>query len=338
MKNARRTLVAAALVSALVGGTSTPSDAQDAPPETPDAPAPKAPAAEAAPAGDAPTAEEDAAARKVLEAAAERQGGRSLAPPDGRLESFRVLFGKVTVYRDVQNERGTTRQAMDSEDDGLEVLWKEGQIKTVWRLQGDRPVARALQHRRRRDGTTGEYRWLHDGSTHQALTDDPRFVKDREQLDRDRAIVAALLDVAILRRLLGDGSRWKLVDDTTYAGTALRRTPPAGSATPLRVTLWIDPATQDVVAAKLSPNEPGESTMLYELKYHDRLPQLQGPAGGEGERAAAPLQRFPFEFHVFEQRIVEQKPMPVMVAKAKTVSFNDLRDEDFAPAAPTKPR
>lgn len=321
MKTPSRRLVPALLVFTLGTLVSSPSDAQDAPPPA------EAPRPEAAPAADpGPTDAEDAEARKVLEAAADRQGGRSLAPPDGRLESFRVLFGKVTLYRD--------GKSMDSEEDGLEVAWKDGQIRTTWRLQGDRPVARGLQHRRKRDGTMGEYRWLHDGTTAVALTDDARFAKDRDQLDRDRQIVAALLDVAILHRLLADGSRWKLVEDPAYAGTALRRTPPVGAKTPLRVTLWIDPKTQDVTAAKLSPNEPGESTMYYELHYHDEHPQLSGPVAEDGTRQPSPLTRFPFKFRVFEQRVEEQKPMRVMDAFARAVSFNALRDEDFAPAPP----
>jgi hypothetical protein len=120
--------------------------------------------------------------------------------------------------------------------------------------------------------------------------------------------------------MLTDGSRWKLVDDPAYAGTALRRTPPAGSDQPLRLTLWVDPKSSDVTAAKLSPNQPGESTMTYSLDYHADLPKVK-----DG------VLRFPFHFRVREQRVAEQEPMDVMEAWASEASFNDVPDAEFKP-------
>jgi hypothetical protein len=277
-----------------------------------------APAAE--PAADAPTDEEDAAARKVLDAAAQRQGGASLAAPEGRLDSFRLVFHKVTIHRTKENADGTvTRNRIDSESPGLIVHWKGGQVKTEWHLTGEKPVIRGVMDRTKSDGTRADLAWLQDGTKTTLLLGD-QYAKDREEIERDRRIVRALLQAAVLRSMLTDGSRWKLVDDPAYAGTALRRTPPAGSDQPLRLTLWVDPKSSDVTAAKLSPNQPGESTMTYSLDYHADLPKVK-----DG------VLRFPFHFRVREQRVAEQEPMDVMEAWASEASFNDVPDAEFKP-------
>lgn len=351
----RRILGAAALFGAACT-LSTRSDAQDVPagdpapgqekpsdpPPSPAPPAPVVPAdpAEGGPAAASPAAkpaepastqppvrpedvpptdEEDAAARKVLAAAAERQGGASLAPPDGNLESFRVVFRKVVLHR----QKDGTSSRVEAEEDGLKLWWKGTQIRTEWRIVGERPTVRAVLARAKPDGTTVDYPWMTDGKAVTPLLDKERFKTDLDEIERDRSIVQALLDVAVLRRMLHDGSRWKLVDDPLHAGTALRRSPPADAKTPLRVTLWVDPKSNDVTAAKLSPNNPGESTMHYSLAYHPEYPKVR-----DG------VLRFPFEFHVREQRVEEQEPMPVMDAWASEASFNDVDDASFRPPAP----
>ena len=344
-------LTLAALLS--VGGTlSSAANAQEVPPQEPapapqnapepqdppavppgEAPAPVLPApdGEGAPAAagepatvdseptaapDTPTAEEDAAARELLTAAAARQGGATLAAPGGSLDSFRIVFHKVTLWRpDAQGGRSR----VDSESPGLIVYWKGGQIRTDWRLVGDKPVVRGVMHRRKPDGTTADYPWLFDGKATTSLLN-AAYKKDREEIDRDRKIADALIQVAVLRAMLTDGSTWKVVDDPAFEGTAIRRTPPAGSATPLRLTLWLDPATRDVTGAKLAPNEPGESTMFYGLAYHPEFPKVK-----DG------VLRFPFKFTVREQRVAEQEPFPVMEAMASEASFNDVPDSDFVP-------
>jgi hypothetical protein len=175
------------------------------------------------------------------------------------------------------------------------------------------------------DGTTADFPWLFDGEATKSLLN-PGYEKDREEIERDRRIVRALLQVAVIRSMLADGSRWKVVEDTAFTGTALRRTPPAGVETPLRLTLWVDPKSADVTAAKLAPNEPGESTMYYGLDYNADFPKVK-----DG------VLRFPFRFKVREQRIVEQEPVDVMEATASEASFNDVADGDFRPPKPKKP-
>lgn len=312
----------------------TPAPAQPDPPpapaETPPVAKPAAPPAAdpAAPASAdaAPTDEEHAAARKVVEAAADRQGGKSLAPPDGALASFSVTFAKVTVHRDVVRDDGsTTRQRIDSEDDGLQVFGLGRQLRTVWRLSGERPVSRGVKLKAKTDGTFAELAWVHDGAALQALGTGARFEKDREQLDRDRAVVTALLDVAVLRRMLSDGSRWKIVDDATNAGTAVRRTPPvsatatAGTA-PLTLVLWIDDTTRDVTAAMIPATAAGGATTHLEFRYHATFPKVTGSD-----------LRFPFEVHVSETNDAAAERLPVMDAFARQVTFNDLAQADVDP-------
>ena len=337
MRRNRPLLLSAAAVFMLVGTLSSRTDAQDAPPapleppkeETPPAPVVPAPAPTPAepeapppsvrlgPDGEPlPTDEEDAAARKLLAAAAEHQGGATLAAPDGKLESFHIQFHKVTVFR--PREDGT-RQKMDSESPGLIVDWKGQQIRTEWHLTGEGPVTRGVMMRTKPDGTAAEYPWLFDGKKTIGLKN-AGFEKDLEEVGRDRKIVKALLEVAVLRGLLADGSRWKVVDDPAFQGTAVRRTPPASAETPLKLTLWFDPKTHDVTGAKLAPNEPGESTMYYGLEYHPDFPKVK-----DG------VLRFPFKFKVREQRIAEQEPMDVMEAHAESASFNDVEDAAFKP-------
>lgn len=304
-----------------------PKEDPQVPPPEPAAPSapedgtvpPAPPAESAAPAvlADVPTDEEDAKARELLTAAADRQGGATLAAPDGRLESFRVVFHKVTLWRTKDGTGARTR--VDSETPGLIVHWKGGQLRTEWRIQGDTPVVRGVMFRKKADGTSADYPWLWDGTTTTSLLNEA-YRKDRDEIDRDRKIVKALLEVAVLRAMLSDGSRWKVVEDPTFEGTAIRRTPPAGAETPLRLTLWIDPKSRDVVGAKLAPNEPDESTMVYGLEYHPEFPKVK-----DG------VLRFPFKFTVREQRVAEQEPFPVMEAMASEASFNDVPDTEFRP-------
>lgn len=329
------------------GGDPAPAPPQEpapAPPQEQPAPAekpaekPAEPAPEQAPAegpaeapktdvpsADAPTDEEDAAARAILEAAAKRQGGEKLAAPEGKLESFHVVFRKIRLFRTKQGADGSsTRQRIDSEEPGLIVDWKGPQLRTEWYIQGERPVIRGVWQRPKPDGTTADDPWLFDGTDVKSLRNEG-YQNDLAELDRDRRIVQAMLEVAVLRTLLHDGSRWKIVDDPAFDGTCVRRTPPAGVPTPLRLTLWIDPKSKDVAAAKLAPNEPGESTMYYGFSYVDGIPTVKGD-----------VLRFPAAFRVQEQRIAEQKPMDVMEAYPQEASFNDVDDAVFRRPKPKR--
>ncbi|MCE9637879.1 MAG: hypothetical protein K8T90_19435 [Planctomycetes bacterium] len=338
MRSNRKLALTALALFALVATMSSRTDAQDQPLVPPKDETPVAPAAPVAPTvpqdepppsvklgpdGEAlPTDEEDAAARKLLTAAADHQGGATLSAPDGKLESFHVVFHKVTVFR--PRDDGT-RQKMDSETPGLIVDWKGQQIRTEWHLTGEGAVIRGVETRKSpRDGSMVERAWLFDG-TKSALLTPQLFAKDLEEVSRDRKIVKVLLEVAVLRAMLSDGSRWKIVDDPAFEGVSVRRTPPANAETPLKLTLWLDQKTNDVTGAKLAPNEPGESTMYYGLSYHPEFPKVKGD-----------VLRFPFKFKVREQRIAEQEPMDVMEAAASEVSFNDVEDATFKPPV-TKP-
>lgn len=323
MTSSRPLILTAALVFTGVVILSPLPDgrAQDAPPAETPAETPKEPAAAAVPEG--PTDEQDAAARKILEAAAERQGGARLAPPDGSLDSFHITFHKVTLHRLITNADGTTkRQKIDSETPGLIVDWKGGQIRTEWYMSGERPVVRGVMHNgTKADGSVKEFSWLHDGTDVKSLSN-KGYEKDLSEIQRDRKVVKALLDAAVLRRMLTDGSRWEIVEDAAFPGTALRRTPPKSAETPLRLTLWIDTATRDVVGARLAPNEAGESTMFYGFAYVDGIPEVKDE-----------VLRFPARFRVMEQRDGETEPVDVMDAVAAKASFNDVADEAFRPPA-----
>lgn len=274
----------------------------------------------APPADPAPTAEQDAAARKVLVLAAERQGGAPLAAPAGSVESFRVVFGKVTLHRAETDASGVvTRRRMDSEDPGLVVHWKRGQIRTEMRLTGERATTRGVLLRAKGEAVQ-EIAWLDDGGEKPTMLVGEKWTKDRDEIERDRRVIRSLLDVAVLRGLLADGSRWQVVEDSLHPGVALRRTPPAGADGALRITLWIDPATHDVTAARLPPGAEGEPTLHYEFEYDDEFPQVKDR-----------VLRFPFRFTVKEQRPGAKDPEPVMVAMAREASFNDVDDTVFLP-------
>ncbi len=362
--------LAVASAALLGGGLSTGSDAlsvaraaQDdpAPAQQPaqDAP-PKQDPAQEAPAGEAPAAEEkgaaerkleeavkrameleradaaraeeaDAAARKLLDRAAERQGGLKLVPPDGKLESFQVTLHKVVFEQEKVNEDGSvTNVQVEADEGGLVLYWKGEQIRTLWSIDGKKTQRGKFA----RNGALVP--WLHDGTAIKSLVGDDRYAKDRDQIDRDQRIVRALLDVGILRTMLSDGSRWQIIDDASYPGVALRRTPPAGKDVQLQLTLWIDKDTARVNAARLSPNADDEATMYYSFGYDDEYPKVKGDK-----------LIFPFQFAVFEQMpvaamreqgLLEHPPAPrkVMDGTVAEVSFNALSDSDLAPPRAAK--
>lgn len=316
---------AAALVSTTLDARGQDGDAPPPPPPPPgssaakDAPAP-APAAETeAEAAARLAAEEaerkaDAEARAYLNAAADRQGGKGLVPPGGSLESFRILCRKVTFEMEKKNdEGGVTRTTIETDDDGLEVLWKKDQVKTVWVLDGKRTQRGRF---RRGDVLTP---WLHDGEKTTLLAGE-QYRADLDQVERDGRIVRALLDVGILRTMLADGSRWRIVAADTFEGVAIERTPPAGKDVTLKLTLWIDPKTFRVNGAKLDPNDADEATMFYSLGYDPEFPVVSGDELS-----------FPFAFDVYEQMSTDPSPRKVMSGVVSSVWFNKLADADMTP-------
>lgn len=276
-------------------------------------------------------AEADAEARLLLDRAAERQGGLKLVPPDGKLESFQVTLHKVLFEQEKVNEDGTvTNVQVEADEGGLVLYWKGEQIRTLWSIDGKKTQRGKFV----RNGALVP--WLHDGTAIKSLVGDERYAKDRDQIDRDQRIVRALLDVGILRTMLSDGSRWQIIDDASYPGVALRRTPPAGKDVQLQLTLWIDKETARVNAARLSPNADDEATMYYSFGYDDEYPKVKGDK-----------LIFPFQFAVFEQMpvaamreqgLLESPPAPrkVMDGTVAEVTFNALSDSDLAPPRAAK--
>ena len=255
---------------------------------------------------------DEAEARKLLEAAAKRQGGAELAE-EGRLESFRVVFHKVAFEQQKTDAQGVKKYAMvETADDGVKLAWKApDSLRSEMTLDGNTSVRAWYEPRR--------VGWIWDGQKTSPLLGE-KYAADREQLERERRMIRALLDAAFLSKLLRDGSTWRVLsDDATFPGTvALRRTPPEGSETALALTLWIDPKSHEVRAARVPPREQGESIMTYALEYHDTMPEIAGSD-----------LRFPFHITALEQRIEEQEPRKVMEAWARSVEFNNVEDSEF---------
>lgn len=265
-------------------------------------------------AAEAAAVKADQEARVYLTAAAERQGGLKLVPPAGSLDSFRILCRKVTFETEKRNdEGGVTRTTIETDDDGLEVSWRKDQVKTVWVLDGKK-----TQRGRFRRGEVMTP-WLHDGEKTTLLAGD-QYKADLDQIERDGRIVRALLDVGILRTMLADGSRWKIVQADTFEGVAIERTPPAGRDVTLKLTLWIDAKTFRVNGAKLDPNDADEATMFYSLGYDPEYPVVSGDTLS-----------FPFAFDVYEQMSTDPSPRKVMSGVVSSVWFNSLADSDLAP-------
>ena len=299
-----------------------PQDAQPAPAPasggadaTAPAPAPKA---------DAPTADDDKKARAVLEKAAARQNAGELAEP-GKLESFHVVFHKATFERERTSADGaTTKEMVMVDDDGLVMRWKLGSLRTDIMLDGNTTSKAWYQPM----GTA----WIHDGKRVASLLADRK--SDYDELQFHRRVVDQLPDIAILGKLLKDGSRWTVLPDSApYAGTvAIRRTPPADAKNPAPVTLWIEhPSAEvwgDVVAASTPPSADVKSTLIYEFKYHEKFPEVRAMAG-DGKPAASKF-RFPFEVVVHQQGADEKKQRKVLEVFAKTVDVNTVPDSVFA--------
>lgn len=306
-------------IAILVAGTFTirpgPLQAGDPPPQPPEPSATPAPD-DRSPESAEEAKEADAVARAVLVKAAERQGGGDLVPPAGSLDSVRILCKTVAFETERRNdEGGVTRTTVETDDDGLEVSWRKDQVRTVWILDGKKTQRGRF---RRGDVMTS---WFHDGDTTTLLAGDQHRA-DLEQVERDGRIVRVLLDVAVLRKMLADGSRWRIVDDATHVGIAAERTPPAGTADARKLTVWIDARSHHVLAAKVHPEKADGAALLCALEHDPdkELPAVRGAAVS-----------FPWRFRVSEIAAGHGKRREIMAGSVSSVSFNTLTDADLTP-------
>jgi hypothetical protein len=254
----------------------------------------------------------DPEAVALLRRAAARQGGAEL-----EVQSFRAEFGRVKMVRERVREDGSVlRTQVESDPPGMLVDWKQGSLRTNWSFDGTRTVRAWNAPRKTAWIVTGE-------ETRLRLLSPERDAQDVEQLEQHREIVGTLLDLALLGRMLDDGSVWTRVPEERlapyerYPGVALHRRP-ADPARQVEFTVWIDPESLDPRAAVVPPSEPGASILHYELRYHATLPPVDG----------AEL-RFPFEVKVREQRVVEQEPMPILEVSVRRLVVNQVRDDVF---------
>ncbi len=260
----------------------------------------------------APTS--DKKALQYVEAAAKRQGGEALARTGG-LNSFRLEFGRVIVQRQIPQEDGSVVYGTD-EAEALAIDWMrhadaQPSLKTRWVLNG-RTTTRAVFGPR-------DYYWLHDGDELTAINAETHPA-DYEDIALHRRLSRTLLDVAVLRKLLVDGSVWKMVDDPYYPGVAVKRLPPANDSTALTFTLWLDLETQDPYAVRVEPIEKGASILHYRLGYLPGYPKIEG----------AKI-RFPQRVTVMEQRIKEQEPKLALDLFLRKVAFNGVTEDSFKP-------
>lgn len=253
----------------------------------------------------------DSDALEIVKKAAERQGGGAVAEPGG-LESFHAVFRKVTLKADGD----AVREEVEADRDGVKIAWKHpNKIRTSWTIGGKTTVR----------AHTGRVGWIHDGTQSSNLLGE-QYEKDREQLERDRRMIGALLDVVFLRKMLTDGSVWKIVPDETYAGICVLRLPPKETEereTPqLPIKIWLDTETHDPLMALIQPDGRGASILHYKFEYLSIAPEIRGADG----------LRFPFHTEVYEQRVAEQEPFMIMDVYIKAVDFNDplkVTDETF---------
>ena len=278
-----------------------------------------------APKPEAPAADEDAKARAILTKAAERQAAGDLAEP-GKLDSFHVVFHKATFERQTTRADGnTTSETVEADTDGLVMRWMKGSLRTDLTLDG-RTTAKAWYD-------PAKIGWIYDGKRVASLLGADRK-NDYDELQFHRRIIDQLLDVAILGKLLRDGSKWTVLPDPApYANAvAIRRTPPDGAAGAAPLTLWIDHPSADVwgdvVAAATAPSEENRATIRYEFEYHDTFPEVRRKAA-DGDAKPSKM-RFPFRVVVHEQRNGEAKPRKVLEVFTKSVDINTVTDGDFA--------
>ena len=308
----RRLLMTAVPAALLFAAGLSVSHAQDTPdPVPPPQPAPTEPAKP-----DATPTKSDPEALKLLTAAAERQGGVELAPVDA-MQSFSVEFKAIKVYRWTQSDSGEWIKANEAFED-MAIDWmrnpgKESSIRTFWEINGQK-VWRAYNSVR-------DVYWLSDGTDVTILSPGTHDA-DREEVQLHRRLSETLLDVAVLRKMLTDGSVWKMSDDETYPGLAVRRTP-APSKGGLTFTIWLGAETKDPRHVRVEPVEEGAPLMHYELTYQDGLPEnIFSVKGAE--------LRFPRKIVVFEE-FAGIPPRIVMEFFVKRVSFNAVEPTTFAP-------
>jgi hypothetical protein len=279
------------------------------------APPPPPPATEER-APEAPKSDPEALA--ILEAAAKRQGGASLAVP-GALRSFRIEFGNIKIWRHTRNSEGQWT-SMNEAASVMAIDWmrhegKPSSLRTFWEINGKK-VWRAVYGER---GTNGIF-WLSDGKEVTPLNEGTHDA-DREEVVLHRRLSETLLDVAVLHKMRADGSIWTRVDDPAYDGVALRRTPAPGTAG-LTFTIWLDEQTRDPHHVRVEPIESDAPTMHYALRYQDDLPASVFSVKG------AEL-RFPREVGVHEsyEGIPKRQVMNMFVDH---VIFNEVKVTDFA--------
>ncbi len=299
----------AALVGALALLTWAPGARAEPPDESsPEEPAPPDPAPEAE--------KSDPEALEYLRKAAERQGAGSLALVDG-VQSFNVLFHTVWVVQEQVQEDGTVQRTSATSDVfGMEIDWMApDKIRTRWVIDGETTLRGSFK---KANGL--EIYWLNDGKETTPLTG-PRYEKDREELQRDRRTVRALLDVAVLHKMLVDGSVWKLASDplpyeADGSHVALRRKPPASDTEDgrsLALTLWLERTKLDPVAVRLEAAKPGAPTLYYQMSFHNEFPQVEGTDNV----------RFPFHVIVWEQHGPAGELSKILELKAAKVRFNE---------------
>lgn len=309
---------------------------QDEPPPAADPPVADPPAQGPAPTQQEPPAPEpepaeeplprpksDPAALEILEAAAKRQNADGLAHEG--VSAFHVVFGRAQFERD--------GNLVTADPRGLVVDWAApDRIRTRMVIDGN-----VTERGARRNSFGADAPWAFDGKEVTALTR-AKHPQDFDQIDRDRRMVRALIDVVFLRRMLEDESVWKrepssdLVEGGQVRAVGIRRIPPApvGEVTEvegarLAMVLLIDAASHDVRALLILPATNEEPAFQYEFEYSDGFPKVSGAGDAEV--------RFPFKVTV--SRIDDLPPPQVlMVVHTETVAFNaaaGVTDATFSP-------
>lgn len=282
----------------------------------------------------------DAKARAIVERAAALQNAGDLADP-AKVQSFRVLFHKATFESEKRAADGTTtRRLIETDTGGLVFLWKRhtpprdgapadaaGSASLRTEITVDGQTTTKAWYEPRRVG------WIDDGKSVASLLG-PDRAADLDQLQFQRRLIGRLLDVAILAKLLRDGSTFRIVADAPpHPGTVgVERIPPADAPQAARLILWIAKTGEeeygDVVGARMPPTAETAGTLDYKFVYHPQFPVVKVETAEGGPKVAR--LRFPFGVTVHEQLPDETRPRKVLEVNTASVEVNSVTDEAFA--------
>ena len=252
--------------------------------------------------------------KEILRRAAEKQTDARL-DAEG-ISSLVMTFGRVQGRRTVTQDDGNTRtEVFDTTDAWFAWRANEAGLSASFvehAVIDGRAQTRCIHPPRR-------VAWMRTGENTLTVLKPESHDEDLRQIARNRRVVSALRDLLLLKRTMGLGGTWHVVEDGTHTGRGYLHRPKRGSRS-VPFVVWIDSKTFDPVAVRLPPLGRGEPAQDVELTFHDRLPRIEGATV-----------RVPFRMVVRNQAPGRKPdPEPVLDLRLTKVSFAPLPDSRFA--------